>query len=258
GKVRAKQQQIGDADRKAVMPLLMHGDAAFAGQGIVPETIGLSELRGYKTGGTIHFIVNNQIGFTTSPRFSRSSPYCSDLAKMVDAPIFHVNGDDPEAVVHVARIATEYRQQFGCDVVIDMVCYRRFGHNESDEPSFTQPLMYRAIAAHPTTREIYAKRLVEEGTMTGEEADKMVADFRHSLELEFEAAAGYKPNKADWLDGKWAGLEVASGDERRGVTAVKAETLKEIGLKLASYPDGFHIHPKLVRQMEQKRRMIET
>ncbi|MBI1775656.1 MAG: 2-oxoglutarate dehydrogenase E1 component [Proteobacteria bacterium] len=258
GKVRAKQQQLGDSERKAVMPLLMHGDAAFAGQGLVPETIGLSELRGYKTGGTMHFIVNNQIGFTTSPRFSRSSPYPSDVAKMVDAPILHVNGDDPESVVHVARIATEYRQQFGSDVVIDMFCYRRFGHNEGDEPSFTQPLMYRAIAGHPTTREIYAKRLVDEGTMTQEEADKMSADFRHSLELEFEAATSYKPNKADWLEGKWAGFEVASGDERRGETAVKIETLKEIGSKLAHYPEGFHIHPKLVRQLEAKRRMFET
>ncbi len=163
GKVRAKQAQRGDTERNRVMGVIIHGDAAIAGQGLAAEVFGLSDLKGYRTGGTIHFIVNNQIGFTTSPSSSRSSPYPSDVAKMVQAPIFHVNGDDPEAVVHVARIATEFRQEFKRDVVIDMFCYRRFGHNEADEPSFTQPIMYKAIAKHPSTREIYGAKLVEEG-----------------------------------------------------------------------------------------------
>ena len=258
GKARAKQQQLGDKDRKMVLPLLLHGDAAFAGQGLVPETLMLSELKGYRTGGTLHFIVNNQIGFTTSPSFSRSSPYPSDVAKMVDAPIFHVNGDDPESVVHVSRIATEYRQQFGSDVVIDMFCYRRFGHNESDEPMFTQPLMYKKIAVQPTTREIYASRLVEAGVVSKEEADGMVASFRDMLETEFQAATSYRPNKADWLEGKWIGLGLASNDDRRGDTAVDLAVLKEVGKALGTVPDGFKVNSKLVRQLEAKKKMIET
>ena len=188
------------------MALLMHGDAAFAGQGLVAETLDLSELKGYRTGGTIHFIVNNQIGFTTNPVHSRSGPYCSDVAKIVQAPIFHVNGDDPEAVVHVARIATEFRQQFKKDVVIDMFCYRRFGHNEGDEPAFTQPLMYKTIAKQPTTRAIYAERLVEEGVIAAGEGERDGRRLPGRLEREFEAAPSYKPNKADWLEGAWAGL----------------------------------------------------
>ena len=168
GKVRAKQDQLGATpeDRTMVMPLLIHGDASFAGQGVVAECFGLSGLRGHRTGGSVHFIVNNQIGFTTNPRYSRSSPYPSDVAKMIEAPIFHVNGDDPEAVVFAAKIATEFRQKFQKPVVIDMFCYRRHGHNEGDEPSFTQPLMYKAIAAHPTTLEIYGNKLVGEGVVT--------------------------------------------------------------------------------------------
>ena len=258
GKARAKQQQLGDKDRKMVLPLLLHGDAAFAGQGLVPETLMLSELKGYSTGGTVHFIVNNQIGFTTSPSFSRSSPYPSDVAKMVDAPIFHVNGDDPESVVHVSRIATEYRQQFGSDVVIDMFCYRRFGHNESDEPMFTQPLMYKKIAVQQTTREIYAARLIEEGVVTKDEAEGMVAAFRDMLETEFQAATSYRPNKADWLEGKWIGLGLASDDDRRGDTAVDLATLKEVGKALSSVPAGFKVNSKLVRQLDAKKKMIET
>jgi len=258
GKARAKQQQLGDKDRKMVLPLLLHGDAAFAGQGLVPETLMMSELKGYRTGGTLHFIVNNQIGFTTSPSFSRSSPYPSDVAKMVDAPIFHVNGDDPESVVHVSRIATEYRQQFGSDVVIDMFCYRRFGHNEGDEPMFTQPLMYKQIATQRPTREIYADRLIAEGVVTKEEAEGMVAEFRDMLEIEFQEASSYRPNKADWLEGKWVGLGLAADDDRRGDTAVAIETLKEVGTALATVPDGFTVHPKLVRQLEAKKKMVET
>ncbi|HUH84398.1 MAG TPA: thiamine pyrophosphate-dependent enzyme, partial [Stellaceae bacterium] len=229
GKVRAKQRQRGDTKREEVVGLLMHGDAAFAGQGLVAETLELSELKGYRTGGTLHFIVNNQIGFTTSPAQARSSPYPSDTAKGTQAPIFHVNGDDPEAVVHVARIATEFRHRFKADVVVDIFCYRRHGHNEADEPAFTQPRMYRAIDAHPTTREIYARRLIEEGLITEAEADKVVKDFTARLEAEFETAKSYRPNKADWLEGAWSGLAVASGDDRRGETAVSLELLHEVG-----------------------------
>ena len=208
-----------------VLPLLMHGDAAFAGQGVVAECFGLSGLKGYRTGGSMHFIVNNQIGFTTYPRYSRSSPYPSDVAKMIEAPIFHVNGDDPEAVVYAAKVATEYRQKFQKPVVIDMFCYRRFGHNEGDEPAFTQPLMYKTIRSHPTTLEIYAKKLIGEGVVTEGEVDKMKADWRARLDAEFEAGQGYKPNKADWLDGRWSGLKAAADadDPRRGKTGVDAD-----------------------------------
>ena len=205
GKVRPKQIQRGDTDRTKVMALLMHGDAAFAGQGLVAETLDLSELKGYRTGGTIHFIVNNQIGFTTNPVHSRSGPYCSDVAKMIQAPIFHVNGDDPEAVVHVARIATEFRQTFNKDVIIDMYCYRRHGHNEGDEPAFTQPLMYRKIREHPTTREVYAARLAAEGTVTLEDSNGLVAEWQARLEQEFEAATSYKPNKGGLARGRLVG-----------------------------------------------------
>ncbi len=205
GKVRAKQDQHGcpPDDRRAVLPLLIHGDAAFAGQGVVAECFGLSGLKGHRTGGSVHFIINNQIGFTTYPRYSRSSPYPSDVAKMVEAPIFHVNGDDPEAVVFAAKVATEFRMKFQRPVVIDMWCYRRFGHNEGDEPGFTQPLMYKNIRGHVSTLEMYAKKLVAEGVVTDGEVEKMRADWRQRLEAEFEAGQAYKPNKADWLDGKW-------------------------------------------------------
>ena len=216
GKVRAKQDQHGATpnERTMVLPLLMHGDAAFAGQGVVAECFGLSDLKGYRTGGSIHFIVNNQIGFTTYPRYSRSSPYPSDVAKMIEALIFHVNGDDPEAVTFAAKVATEYRQKFQRPVVIDMFCYRRFGHNEGDEPSFTQPLMYQKIRSQPTTLEIYAKKLIGEGVVTQADVDKMKADWRARLDGEFEAAAGYKPNKADWLDGRWSGLKARARHRR--------------------------------------------
>jgi 2-oxoglutarate dehydrogenase E1 component len=262
GKVRAKQMQRKHMPREEqmseVMGLLMHGDAAFAGQGLVPETLLLSELRGYRTGGTIHFIVNNQIGFTTAPAYSRSSPYPTDVAKTIQAPIFHVNGDDPEAVVHVARIATEFRQRFKKDVIVDMICYRRHGHNEGDEPSFTQPIMYREIAKHPTTRTIYAERLVKEGVVTGEEADRLVSDFSAHLESQFEAAKGYKPNKADWLEGKWTGLEVASGEDRRGETGASLQTLREVGGALTRVPENFNLHRTLRRILDNKRKMIES
>ena len=258
GKVRAKQYQRGDTGRTQVAGILMHGDAAFAGQGLVAEALELSELTGFCTGGTIHLIVNNQIGFTTSPSAARSSPYPSDVAKGVQAPIFHVNGDDPEAVVEVARIATEYRQQFKKDVVIDLFCYRRHGHNEADEPAFTQPLMYRAIDQHPTTRQIYASRLVAAGVVDEAEVGAMATRFVAGLEAQFEAAKSYRPNKADWLEGAWAGLHEASADDRRGDTGVAAESLREFGHGLVTVPDGFHLNPKIARQLEAKRAAIEA
>ena len=258
GKVRAKQRQRGDTERDQVVGLLMHGDAAFAGQGLVAESLDLSELKGYRTGGTIQIVVNNQIGFTTSPAQARTGPYCTEVAKEIQAPIIHVNGDDPEAVVHVARIATEFRHRFKKDVVIDLFCYRRHGHNEADEPSFTQPLMYRAIASHPTTREIYAKRLAAEGVVTAAEADQMAKDFTARMEAEFEAAKNYRPNKADWLEGAWTGLQAASGEDRRGETAVSLEVLKEVGRALAAVPEGFNLNRKIERQLEAKRRAIES
>jgi len=258
GKVRGKQRQRNDADRQKVMALLLHGDAAFSGQGLVPEAFDLSNLLGYQTGGTIHLVINNQIGFTTAPKYSRSSTYCTDVGKVVSAPIFHVNADDPEAVVHCARIATEYRQKFKKDVVVDMICYRRHGHNEGDEPMFTQPLMYKKIAQHPTTLQIYAKKLIAEGAITQEWLDKATAEFNKTLDAAFEAAANYKANKADWLDGVWAGLSVAAGDARRGVTGVSLERLKEVGQALARIPDNFNLNAKIVRQLEAKRKMIES
>jgi 2-oxoglutarate dehydrogenase E1 component len=258
GKVRGKQLQRGDADREKVMALLLHGDAAFSGQGLVPEAFDLSNLIGYQTGGTIHIVINNQIGFTTSPRYSRSSTYCTDVAKVVSAPIFHVNADDPEAVVHCARIATEYRQKFKKDVVLDMICYRRHGHNEGDEPMFTQPVMYQKIAKHPTTRDIYAKKLIAEGVISKEDAAQAIADAKTELDEAFEAAATYKVNKADWFDGAWAGFSVATGDARRGDTSVSMDRLKEAGQALTRVPDNFSLNPKIVRQMETKRRMIES
>lgn len=262
GKVRAKQDQHGDPPdmRISVMPLLMHGDAAFAGQGVVAECFSLSDLKGYRTGGSVHFIVNNQIGFTTYPRYSRSSPYPSDVAKMIDAPIFHVNGDDPEAVVFAAKVATEFRQKFHKPVVIDMFCYRRHGHNEGDEPAFTQPVMYKKIAAHPSTLELYARRLISEGVMTEGEVDKAKADWRARLDAEFEAGTSYKPNKADWLDGKWAGFKIADQEEdaRRGVTGVDVAALKEIGRKITKVPDGFRVHRTIQRFLENRSKAIDT
>ena len=259
GKVRAKQNQREVRDNKKVMALLMHGDAAFAGQGLVPETLDLSELKGYRIGGTIHFVVNNQIGFTTNPVNSRSGPYCSDVAKIIQAPILHVNGDDPEAVVHVARIATEFRQTFEKDIVIDMFCYRRFGHNEGDEPAFTQPIMYRKIKKHPTTRQIYSDQLISQGTFTRQEVDSMVQGWVQRLDEDFEASKSFKPNKADWLEGAWSGLGTAKGyDARRGKTAVPIKTLKEIGSALTRVPDDFNLNRKIARQLKTKDEMFKS
>ncbi|MBV68733.1 MAG: 2-oxoglutarate dehydrogenase E1 component [Pelagibacterales bacterium] len=256
GKVRAKQDQKNDVDRKKVVGLLMHGDAAFSGQGLVPETLDLSGLKGYKTGGTIHFIVNNQIGFTTSPTFSRSGPYCSDVALMVEAPIFHVNGDDPEAVVYAARIATEFRQKFNKDVVIDMFCYRRQGHNESDEPAFTQPLMYEKIRSHPTTREIYASKLIDEKVLDKNEVDKLLEEWSEKLEKDLEVGKNYKPNKADWLEGSWTGFESKGIVKPNIITGLPLKTLKEYGVKLAKIPQGFEVNRKVQRVLQKRLKTI--
>ncbi len=258
GKVRAKQQLLGDRERDKVVGLLLHGDAAFAGQGLVAETLDLSQLRGYRTGGTIHVITNNQIGFTTSPTYARSSPYSSDVAKMIQAPIFHVNGDDAEASIHITRIATEYRYRFKADVVVDMWGYRRSGHNESDEPAFTQPLMYKRIAEHPTTRAIYAKQLEDEGVIKAGEGDQMVEEFQAELEIELDGAKSYRPNKADWLEGRWADIGLASGDARRGDTAVDIELLQEVGHALTTPPPGANLNSKIIRQLKTKAKMFET
>ena len=220
GKVRAKQDQLGDAERVKVMGVLLHGDAAFAGQGVVAECFALSGLRGHKTGGTMHIVVNNQIGFTTAPHFSRSSPYPTDNALVVEAPIFHVNGDDPEAVVHAAKVATEFRQKFKRDVVLDIICYRRFGHNEGDEPMFTNPVMYKKIKGHKTTLTLYTDRLVKDGLIPEGEIEDMKAAFQARMNDEFEAGKEYRPNKADWLDGRWSHLDREDENYQRGQTWV--------------------------------------
>jgi 2-oxoglutarate dehydrogenase E1 component len=259
GKVRAKQDQRYDKERSSVMGLLMHGDAAFAGQGLVAEGLDLSDLKGYRTGGTVHFVVNNQIGFTTSPTYARSGPYCTEVAKIVQAPILHVNGDDPEAVVHCARIAVEFRHRFKRDIVIDMFCYRRHGHNESDEPMFTQPSMYKKIGQHPSVQEVYARRLVEEGIVTQAEVDGMIAEFRKKLDDSFTAAASFRPNKADWLEGKWSGMTVAPGEEdRKGETAVDMALLREVGLAISKRPENHDTNRKILRQLDEKRKMVES
>jgi 2-oxoglutarate dehydrogenase E1 component len=261
GKVRAKQDQHGctPGERTPVMPLILHGDAAFAGQGVVAECFGLSGLKGHRTGGSIHFIINNQIGFTTNPRYARTSPYCSDVARMIEAPILHVNGDDPEAVVHCAKIATEFRQKFQKPVVIDMFCYRRHGHNESDEPLFTQPLMYKKIKQHPSVVDVYSKVLIEEGILRSEgEVDDMKSAYRDHLEKEFEIADSYKPNKADWLDGKWAGVNVAGEDEEHGKTGVEDDILREVGRDITKVPSNFNAHKNITKLLDRRRHMIET
>ena len=258
GKVRAKQDQLGDTERHQVLGILLHGDAAFAGQGVVAEGLGLSGLRGHRTGGTIHIVVNNQIGFTTAPHFSRSSPYPTDIALMVEAPIFHVNGDDPEAVVHAAKVATEFRQKFGKDVVIDIFCYRRFGHNEGDEPMFTNPMMYNRIKKHKTTLQLYTERLVQDGLIPEGEIEDMKAAFQARLNDEFEAGKEYKPNKADWLDGRWSHLNREGEDYQRGETAIKPKTMKEIGKALVSAPQNFVLHKTVARLLETKQEMFDT
>ena len=258
GKARAKQAQRSDTDRTSVLPILLHGDAAFAGQGVVAECFGLSGLVGHRTGGTIHIVVNNQIGFTTAPKYSRSSPYPTDIALMVEAPIFHVNGDDPEAVVHAAKVATEFRQKFHKDVVIDMFCYRRFGHNEGDEPMFTQPDMYSRIKTQETTLQKYSQRLVEEGLVPEGDIEEMKSAFQTHLGEEFEAGKEYRPNKADWLDGRWSHLDREGKEYQRGKTAIEEETFREIGRALTSAPEGFNLHRTIGRLLDSKKEMFES
>ena len=259
GRVRAKQNQHNDTnDRSSVLGIVLHGDAAFAGQGVVAETFDFSGLRGYRTGGTIHIVVNNQIGFTTSPNYSRSSPYCTDVAKMVMAPIMHINGDDPEAVIHASRIATEFRQKFACDVVLDIISYRRYGHNEGDEPAFTQPIMYKKIGSHDSISTIYGKKLVNEGILTNQQAKDEVDNHNQFLEKEFQAGANYKPNKADWLEGQWANLRAAHGDDRRGETSVSTDDLKLIGNAITTIPENIQVNKKLTRIVEARKKAIDT
>jgi 2-oxoglutarate dehydrogenase E1 component len=261
GKTRAAQTLKGDAQGDTVLPILLHGDAAFAAQGIVAECFGFSGLPGYATGGTIHFIINNQVGFTTSPQFARSSPYPSDIAKSVQAPILHVNGDDPEAVTFCCKMAIEFRQRFNRDIVIDMWCYRRFGHNEGDEPSFTQPLMYAAIRTHPPISQIYGQRLIAEGVVDQAWIDKTTADFIQHLETEFEAGASYLPNKADWFEGRWVGL--GKPDEpllgRRNIaTALGDKEFDAVARVLTTIPEGLAIHKTLARILEAKKQTLDS
>ncbi len=257
GKSRAKQDQKFDKERSSVIPLLLHGDAAFAGQGVISECFAMSGLVGHRTGGTIHIIVNNQIGFTAAPHFSRSSPYPTDIALMVEAPIFHVNGDDPEAVVHAAKVATEFRQKFHKDVVIDIFCYRRFGHNEGDEPMFTNPLMYKKIKTQKTTLQLYTDRLIRDGLIPEGEIEEMKTAFQAHLNEEFEIGKDYKPNKADWLDGRWKHLSKKDDDYQRGATAVAEETYAQVGAALSHVPDGYPVHKTVNRMLSVKKTMID-
>ncbi len=261
GKIRAKLRQMGDIKaKKRALPVLFHGDAAFAGQGVVPETLSFAELRGYRSGGTVHIIVNNQIGFTASPKNSRFTPYPSDVAKMVQAPIFHVNGDDAEAVVFVHKLATEFRQEFGRDVVVDVFCYRKYGHNEGDEPMFTQPLMYKTIKNKQSPAQIYAQKLIADGFITQDEVDAIYQEFKDMFERDYEKAKDYTPKKADWLEGKWQGLEKPDPLKEHPIadTGVALEKLKEIGFRLTEVPPDFNLHRKIARQFAAKRKMLET
>ncbi|UAK25980.1 2-oxoglutarate dehydrogenase E1 component [Sphingomonas nostoxanthinifaciens] len=261
GKSRAKQTKLGDNAREKVLPILIHGDAAFAGQGVIMECFGFSGLVGYNTGGCIHFVINNQVGFTTSPQFARSSPYPSDIAKMVSAPILHVNGDDPEAVTFACKVATEYRQTFKRDVVIDMWCYRRFGHNESDEPGFTQPLMYDEIRTHTPVSKVYADRLIAQGQVDQAWVDQEEAAFIARLDDEFEAAKGYKANKADWFEGEWAGFAAPKEpitEKRAAASGVTRELADDVARTLTTVPEGLVIHKTLGRVLDAKRQMFAS
>jgi 2-oxoglutarate dehydrogenase E1 component len=260
GKIRARLDMAGDETRRSAMAILMHGDAAFAGQGLVYETLAMSQLIGYRTGGSIHLIVNNQIGFTTVPAHAFSGLYCTDVAKAVQSPILHVNGDDPEAVVFAASLATEFRMEFAVDVVIDLVCYRRHGHNENDEPAFTQPIMYKAIKAMKTTRTLYAERLAKEGSITEAEAQAIFDAYNQKLEDAYKGAQAYKVNKADWLEGHWSGLNEGSGEDEQEeqATAASLDQLKLVGAALSKPPADFDLNPKILRQLDAKQQMIDS
>jgi 2-oxoglutarate dehydrogenase E1 component len=261
GKVRARQDMAGDTKgRHSVMGILMHGDAAFAGQGLVYETLAMSQLIGYRTGGTIHLVVNNQIGFTTVPAHAYSGLYCTDIAKSVQCPILHVNGDEPEAVIFCARLAAEFRLQFATDFVLDIVCYRRHGHNETDEPAFTQPIMYRAIKGRPTTRTLYAERLAAEGSVSVDDAKAMWDGYNATLEDAYKAGQAYRPNKAEWLEGHWSGLQQSgvSDEQQEDATALTTEQLQLVGRAIYTPPANFDLNPKIARQLEAKRAMFES
>jgi len=255
GQTRAKQFFHQDAKRNKVIPILIHGDAAFAGQGVVAECFAMSGLKGHNTGGTIHIIVNNQIGFTTSPRFARSSPYPSDLGKVIESPILHCNGDDPEAVVHCAKIAIEFRQKFNKDVVIDMICYRRFGHNEGDEPSFTQPLMYKKIRQHPTTLNVYGNKLIKENVITQEEFDKMKKEFKNLLDEQFKTAKDYKP-KIEWYEGTWTRYKPEKGKDKRGKSGVDLNKLIKISEKINNVPSEINLHKTIVKILDSRKQSV--
>ena len=256
GQTRAKQYFHKDKQRNKVIPILIHGDAAFAGQGIVAECFAMSGLPGHNTGGTIHIIVNNQIGFTTSPRFARSSPYPSDVAKMVEAPIFHVNGDDPEAVVYATRIATEFRLKFNRDVVIDLICYRRFGHNEGDEPSFTQPLMYKKIRSHPTVTNLYGKKLIEQKLFNEKSLKEKIDNFKNLLDDQFKNAKDYKP-KIEWFEGTWSRYKPEKGKDKRGISGVDEKVLKEISNKINVIPADVSAHKTIIKIFESRKKSID-
>jgi len=256
GQVRAKQFFHNDKERNKVIPILIHGDAAFAGQGIVAECFAMSGLPGHNTGGTIHIIVNNQIGFTTSPRFARSSPHPSDVAKMVDAPIIHVNGDNPEAVVYATRIATEFRLKFNRDVVIDLVCYRKFGHNEGDEPSFTQPLMYKKIRSHPSSVNIYGEKLIKENLISKEELNSQIKIFKDLLDQQFKTAKNYKP-KIEWFEGTWSRYKPEKGKDKRGVTGANIDMLSNISKKINFVPPEFNIHKTIGKILDSRKKTID-
>ena len=257
GQTRAKQFFHKDIERNKVIPILIHGDAAFAGQGIVAECFAMSGLPGHNTGGTIHIIVNNQIGFTTSPRFARSSPYPSDVAKMVEAPILHVNGDDPEAVVYATRIATEFRLKFNRDVVVDLICYRRFGHNEGDEPSFTQPLMYKKIRSHPTTAKLYGEKLTQEQIFSEETLKEKIKSFKDLLDDQFKNAKDYKP-KIEWFEGTWSRYKPEKGKDKRGVTGVDKDVIKNISDKINVIPSEINPHKTILKVFDQRKKSIDT
>ena len=257
GQTRAKQYFHKDKERKKVIPILIHGDAAFAGQGVVAECFAMSGLRGHNTGGTIHIIVNNQIGFTTSPRFARSSPYPSDIAKMVEAPIIHVNGDDPEAVVYAARIATDFRLKFNRDVVIDLICYRRFGHNEGDEPSFTQPLMYKKIRSHPTPVNFYGEKLIKENTISKDYLNTSIKKFKDLLDDQFKTAKDYKP-KIEWFEGTWSRYKPERGKDKRGVTGSDIEKLREISEKITTIPKEINVHKTISKIIDNRKLVVKN
>jgi 2-oxoglutarate dehydrogenase E1 component len=257
GQTRAKQFFHKDKERNKVIPILIHGDAAFAGQGVVAECFAMSGLPGHNTGGTIHIIVNNQIGFTTSPRFARSSPYPSDVAKMVDAPIIHANGDDPEAVVYAARIASEFRLKFNRDVVVDLICYRRFGHNEGDEPSFTQPLMYKKIRSHPTPVKVYGKKLIDQKIISDEDLENVIKKFKDLLDDQFKNAKDYKP-KIAWFEGTWSAYKPEKGKDKRGVTGADTKKLLEISEKINSSSDDLNLHKTIVKILNNRKEAVRS